>query len=151
MPLMFCCWLKTAVKVWYFVHARERRGCPTFLLQHIHTDTPLLIIILKKSFRALMGAKRNCSYIVSCSYSIGSAMKHIHILLTTQQWAVSWLNTSLSVGKYTGVVALEGVVEKTFPKALEDHLLTWRHTHIAFYSISLWTLNLSKRSVWTVF
>lgn len=40
-----------------------------------------------------------------------------------------WFITSLSIGKDTGIVALEGVVEKTFPKALEDHLLTWTHTH----------------------
>lgn len=32
--------------------------------------------------------------------------------------------TSLSIGKNTGIVALEGIMEKTFPKALEDHLLT---------------------------
>jgi len=51
------------------------------------------------------------------------------IMLATAEWLVSWLITSLSIGKDTGIVALEGVVEKTFPKALEDHLLTWTHTN----------------------
>lgn len=36
--------------------------------------------------------------------------------------------TSLSIGKDAGIIALEGVVEKTFPQGLEHHLLTWRHT-----------------------
>lgn len=42
----------------------------------------------------------------------------------------SWLGiTGLSVGEDAGVVALEGVVEKTFPKALEDHLLACTRAH----------------------
>lgn len=42
----------------------------------------------------------------------------------------------MSIGKDTGVVALEGVVEKTFPKALEDHFLTWRQTQEELYFIA---------------
>lgn len=48
--------------------------------------------------------------------------KHVifAVARATSYWSVI---TSLSIGKDTGIVALEGVVEKTFPKALEDHLL----------------------------
>lgn len=58
-----------------------------------------------------------------------STTKHVDV---TFDWSTSCrlLITSLSIGKDAGVVALEGVVKKTFSKALEDHLLTCTQTHV---------------------
>lgn len=51
------------------------------------------------------------------------------------------LITSLSIGKDTGIVALEGVVEKTFSKALEDHLLTCIRRPLSINNIDSEKLN----------